>query len=147
MSLSAYPDEVYDAIKAHLIANWSATPIAWPNEPFDRPLDAASNPLPFVAVQITGDLYDQESIGESEQAANRWDEEGRIWLHVFAPTNSGHSTVRGAAKALADVFRGRTLLSGKLEFREAFIGEGEPGDDAGIYWRVSASVNWRHWDA
>lgn len=138
---------VYDAIRGAL-DGWTATPIAWPNEAFSTPVDPTSgNALPWVAVMMTGTLYGQQSIGAAVQADNRWDEEGILWLHVFAQVGSGERAQRDYCKQLADIFRGLTLLSGSLEFRDAAIASGELGDEVGNTWRISVSVEWRRWDA
>lgn len=132
---------VYDAIKAYLKVNWTTTPIRFENETF------VPDGTAFVAEEITGKLYAQESIGAITQAANRWDEEGTLWLHVLVPMGTGGSTARAYAKQLADLFRGLVLLSNSLEFREAFIGRGQPGHEDGAYYRVSVYINWRRMDA
>lgn len=120
---------------------WTTTPIRWENEPLD--------PLPtnFIDVEMTGTLYDQMSLGASTQAANRWDEEGVLWLHVLVPINSGGQAARTYCKSLADLFRGLTLLNNSLEFKEAFIGRGQAGFEDGSYYRISVYINWRRMDA
>lgn len=132
---------VYSAIKAHLEANWTTTPIRFPNEPLD--------PLPeaFVAVEITGTYYGQESIGASRQEDNRWDEEGILWLHALVKVNTGHDTIATYTKTLADIFKGQLLMGDSLEFRDAFIGRGQPGHEDGMYYRVSVYINWRRMEA
>lgn len=138
---------VFDAIKTFLGTGtggsgaWTTTPIRWENEPYS-PTGVA-----FVDVEMTGTAYGQQSIGASLQEDNRWDEEGVLWLHVLVPVNTGGSTVRTYAKTLADLFRGLTLLSDSLEFRDAFIGKGQPGHESGMYYRVSVYINWRRMEA
>lgn len=132
---------VYDAVRAHLEARWSATPISWENEHFPRQSGA------WVAVEMTGTLYGQQSIGAGEQADNRWDEEGQLWLHVFVPVGSGGRDARAHAKALADLFRGEQLAGDSIEFGDAAIGAGEPGDEKGNWWRISTTVDWRRTEA
>jgi len=135
-------DVVYTAIKNYLIGAWSNCPIAWENEDFVRP----EPPGPWILFEITGTMYAQQSIGDSPQSANRWDEEGVMWLHVFVPKGTGSVLARNYAKGLADLFRGAWLIN-SLEFLAAAIGEGAPADDMAVYWRVSVSIEWRHWDA
>lgn len=137
---------VFDAIRTYLDGTggngaWTTNPIRWENEPLD-PLPAS-----FTDVEMTGTAYAQQTIGASRQKDNRWDEEGVLWLHSLVVTNTGGSLVRTNAKALADLFRGTTLLNGSLEFREAFIGRGQPGFEDGMYYRVSTYINWRRMDA
>lgn len=136
---------VFDAIRTFLDGtggngSWTTTPIRWENEPYDPTAE-------FVDVEMTGTAYGQQSIGASTQAANRWDEEGVLWLHVLVPINTGGSLARTHAKALADKFRGLTLLSNSLEFRDAFIGRGQTGFEDGAFYRVSVYINWRRMDA
>lgn len=139
---------VYRAIRDYMTANWnSATAsLAWENEQFSTPT-STGKPTPWVAVEMTGTLYGQQSIGAYPQSQNRWDEEGTLWMHVFVRSNTGSETARTICRSLADLFRGTTLLSGKLEFLDAQIGMGEPGDDEGNYFRISVSVDWRYIDA
>jgi hypothetical protein len=140
---------VYDAIRSVLDpgvgGTWTATPISWPNEtdpPFP-PTDGSS----WVAVELTGTLYGQQSFGESRQADNRWDEEGILWMHVFVQRGNGEREQRDYCKQLADKFRGLTLLSDSLEFGDAAIGMGEPSDAQGAWWRISISIEWRRIEA
>lgn len=137
---------VFSAIRTYLDGTggngaWQTTPIRWENEPL--------YPLPdtFVDVEMTGTSYGQQSIGASHQEDNRWDEEGVLWLHVLVKLNTGGATVRTYAKSLADLFRGRTLLNNSLEFRDSFIGKGQPGHEDGVYYRVSVYINWRRMEA
>ena len=132
-------DVIYGAIKSYVTANWSACPIAWENEDFTRP----EPPGPWILFEITGTYYQQESIGDSPQGANRWDEEGVMFFHVFVAKGTGSTLARQYAKALADLFRGLHLLSDNLEFMTASIGEGAVADDMAVYWRVSVSIEWR----
>lgn len=146
MSFGDLTDPVFEAIKEYLgngvsTGAWQLAPIRYPNDPFEIP-DG-----PWVDFEIAGQLFGQQSIGAETQAANRWDEEGQIYLHVIVPTGSGSTRVRGAAWTLASLFRGKTLLSGQLEFLDASIGLGDPGNEEGNSYRVTVSVDWRHWDA
>ena len=142
MSIETFSDEVYDAIRAHMDANWTHTEIRWPNETYESPQEQ-----PWIAFEIFGTVYGQESLGMQVQADNRWDQEGHIWFHIMVPQGSGSSSIRGAAKAIANLFRGLRLLNDDLEFRDASIGPGSADDDKGNWFRVSLSIQWRHWAA
>ncbi len=135
-------DIVSDAIRAYLTSNWVETPIQYENESFEPP--ALMN---WVALEMTGTLYGQMSLGADVQSENRWDEEGVLWLHVFVKTGSGSSTLRRQCKALADLFRGARLLNDAIEFLDAQIGMGDQGDDDGTTYRISVSIDWRREDA
>lgn len=143
MALSSFSDPVYEAIRAHIEANWTYAPIAWPNEEFD---EAGINE--WVKFEIFGTVYGQESMGADTQADNRWDEEGMICLHVMVRRGRGATHARGAAKSLADLFRGEHLLpEDNLVFMDANIGPGSAGDDEGNWHRTSVNIQWRHWEA
>jgi hypothetical protein len=137
-------DPVTDAIEAYVKNAFDAYPICWEN---DNTFRQPEPPAPWVKFEIAGTLYAQETIGAGDQADNRWDEEGTIWWHVMVPAGTRGSRARGIAKTLANLFRGKTLLSGSLEFLEAQVGTGEPGNETGSYWRVSVSIDWRRMDA
>lgn len=144
MSLDAFSDPVWDAIKAHLTANWTATPVSYPNEWYD-PTEGAG--AAWMRARLSRSLYGQETIGEGEQADNRWDEEGVLFLHLFAGKQIDVSKIGGAAKALADLFRGVTMLSGNLEFLDADIDDGDENKENGNWYVQTISISWRHWDA
>lgn len=137
-------DEVFEAIESYLgdgvsTGAWTACRIYYPNDGFQPPADGS----PFVKFEITGTIYGQQSIGAAVQADNRWDEAGHIWLHVMVQAGSGTGPARGAAKALAVLFRGLRLLNDRLEFLDAGIGMGEPGDGDGNWFRISVDQRWR----
>ncbi len=134
-------DVVYEAIKAYLTSAWTETAIEWENEAFQEPADG------WVAVEISGTSYAQQSIGADEQAENRWDEDGVLWLHVIVPTGTGSVTARRRAKQLADLFRGARLLSDGLEFLDASIGAGDRGVKEDPHWMITVSVDWRREEA
>jgi hypothetical protein len=125
----------YTAIRAHLEANWTTTPLAWDNEEFAPTQDAA-----FVMVQITGDMWDQRSIGAGDRLQNRWEEEGELLLAVIVPTGTGSLLARQHAEALANIYRGLNL--GDIEFRDISIGLGVAADDRGPWWMLPLRINW-----
>lgn len=139
-----FADVVYDAIKAHVVANWNYAPIRWPNEDFEEP--GRDRPV-WVQFEIFGTSYGQQTFGMDEQADNRWDEDGHIWFHVIVPRGYGATTSRGACKSLANLFRGLRLLSDDLVFYDAEIGPGSAGDEEGNSYRTSVSVEWRYWNS
>lgn len=151
-------DAVYDAIKDYLEVAGNVAVLADPttsvvpsfrfeNEDFTTPVDSNSNPIPWIGMALSGVVYGQQSIGASDQADNRWDEAGNVWLSVFVPKGSGGSRARELAKLLADIFRGLTLLSGSLEFLDAFIGRGGPAEEEGNWFELPVIIEWRRMEA
>lgn len=142
MAFDDFADPVLDAVRTLLTASWTVTAIGWPNENFD-PAEYG----PWVLVEVQRSLYGQQSIGESDQSDNRWDEEGVLFIYVNVPQGIGTSKAAGAAKSLVDVFRGKTLLDGSLEFMDASIDSGATGVIEGNWYTVTSTVDWRRMDA
>jgi hypothetical protein len=95
---------------------------------------------PFVMAQVTGDIWDQRSIGAGPRLDNRWEEEGELLLSVIVPTGSGSVLARTHAEALANIFRGLQL--GDIEFRDISIGLGVAAEDRGAWWLLPIRINW-----
>ena len=132
--------EVSQAIRAHLAAGFAALPIAWPNEDFERPVDAATNKvLPFVVVELFSGGDEQSSIGAPGD--NLFRSEGRLAMHVYVPRGAGDDVALQHCKVLRDLFRGQEI--GGIEFRGGQIPPGGDGDDQGLYWRRSVSIDFR----
>lgn len=138
-------DYVYDAVRAYFEQTWTATGLDrlyWENETQPPGSD------PILAIEMHGSYYGQESIGEDVQAANRWDEEGVIWVHCLVPQGTGAQLSRRLARQVAEMFRGALLLSDSLEFRDASIGAGDSLDRMeGNWWGVTVTIDWRRMDA
>ena len=140
MPITGFTDPVYDAIKAFLIANWTHTLFQWPDE---DTADFGEDVV--VKVELFANFYGQQSIGEPLQQNNRWDEDGTLWMFFVAPRGTSFTNVRGAAKAIANLFRGTTLIGGNLEFGDAAVGPAP--DQEGTAYLLSVSVEWRYINA
>lgn len=132
--------QVYDAIRTFLEANYSATPLYFENEQTD------AMPSAWVLIEFVSTTYFQTSIGARTQAENRFDEEGSLFAHVLVPVGSGVRDAFAYAYAIADLFRGLTLLNGNVEFNDVIVGYGESQDE-GNYYRVSVNIGWRMSDS
>ncbi|WP_454629532.1 phage tail terminator-like protein [Bradyrhizobium cenepequi] len=151
-------DPVFDAIREFLgyadpetgelvtgAWDFSLAPLVYENDGDGPPSGEVSN---WVLVVLTSALYGQQSIGAGEdQAGNRWDEDGALWFHVFTPRGTGSREARRIAKGLANMFRGATMLNGRLEFMDADMGAGDPGAENANYYLISVSIDWRVIDA
>ncbi|UPY35499.1 phage tail terminator-like protein [Sediminicoccus sp. KRV36] len=132
--------DAFTKIRDHLTTMWTTTPLSWDNEAFTTPADASGNDLPFVHVQIIGDLFDQASIGAGNRLANRWEEEGDLLLTVIVPEGIGSVLARTYASALAEIYRGLQLAD--IEFRDISIGLGVAAEDRGAWWALPVRINW-----
>lgn len=150
-------DDVFDAIREYLgytddNGNWvpgqwdtSLAPLVYENETEGAP---AGTVAAWVQVTLDTALYGQQTIGGGIDAGgNRWDEDGTLWFHIFTPKGAGSRDARRIGKGLANLFRGHTLLNGDLEFRDADMGAGDPGDENANYYLLSVSIDWRRTDA
>lgn len=127
---------VYDAVRALLEDEFTAAPLRFENEGIEPP-----NPtLPYVMVEMTGDVFTQMSIGAGARTANRWEERGMIFLHINAPAGTGGREARRLAHLLADVFREVETLSPGITFEDVSIGLGETPEREGPWWVLPVSV-------
>jgi hypothetical protein len=127
---------VFQAVRDHLAAAFTACPLVYPNEG-----DGAPNPpAPWIFVEVVGALYDQESIGAGSVIANRWRETGLVVGNVMVPRQTGTVLQREIAMLFLDAFRGASLLGGHLVFERASPGAGAAGDDNGRWWCMTATV-------
>jgi len=134
-------DLVYDAVRGHLLENWVETPLVFDNEDAApdgvRPQDGQA---PWVQVEMTGDLYDQESLGSGSPATDLWRERGLIFMTVMVRSGTGSRLARRYAKQLCDLFKGADLAGGTLQFVEASIGLGEKTTPDGNWFGLPAEV-------
>lgn len=146
-------DPVFDAIQTFLgtqsasTGAWDFTvaPLVYENEGDGPPTGDVSN---WVQVTLESDLYGQQSIGGGQgQGGNRWDEEGSLWFHIFVPRGTQSREARRIAKGLANLFRGRLLLNDSLEFLDAHMAAGDPGEENANYYLMSVNIDWRYSDA
>jgi hypothetical protein len=149
-------DDVYDAIVEYVGDGTPEKPGVWDHALAPIVLENQGDGAPagdvaaWVEMVVDTSLYAQESIGggaDDEAGGNRWDEDGTLWFHVFIARGIGSREARRIAKGLANMFRGKTLLEGELEFGDADMGAGDPGQENGNYYLVSVSITWRRTEA
>lgn len=128
------------AVRALLDDDWTACAVAYENESFTVP-ETTEGPQPWMMIEMTGRLFEQVSIGAGTRDANRWREDGMLWLHVYAPVNTGSATARTLIHSAVDLFRGTDL--GTATFIGAAIGVGEAAEANGTWWRISASIEFQ----
>ena len=61
-------------------------------------------------------------------------------MHVMVPQGTGSGIARGYAGDLLELFRGQEIDG--VRFRDASIGEGDPGRDFPNYWAMTAMIDW-----
>lgn len=116
------------AILAARMAEWTTTPICWPNT---APLTAFNAPWVRFAVLSAGDVYEPLSAGAPVAEA------GRVVVQVFVPSGSGDGTASMLADSIGDLFRNYT--SNKLQcgaIKRQTIG------DADGWYQLNISAPW-----
>lgn len=127
-------DAVFSAVRDLITAQWSTTEVVWPNE--GGVSDAS---LPWIYVDVSGNLLDPMELG-----GGAWIERGLVFCSVFVPVGTGTLEQRAIAKAMSDLFR--NARDGPVVFRSHNLGQGEPGDDDGMYWRLTLTVEYSYED-
>ena len=123
------------AIRARMTANWTATPIAHPNEPFALP----DPPAAYVFFEVVG--TDGDAVAFGSPGANRWQNTGQIWAHVFVPSYSGDELATTHAAAIGAIFRGVTFSD--VTCFAPVIDGGAKADQDGNWYRVSVRVDFK----
>jgi hypothetical protein len=133
-------DIVFAAVHDFLAVQWTATPIAFENEPFVPPVTGGI-PLPFIIVEVEGTQYDQLSIGSGASATDLWRESGAVIAHVMVRAGTGSLIARQLAMALATLLKG-LVLPPSIRFQDLSIGAGQAGSEDGNYWCMTLRAEW-----
>jgi hypothetical protein len=126
----------FTAVRNMMTAQWTGAPLVWPNEG----LDVADSSSPWIYMDMSGDEMAALELGASAVYAER----GIIWGHIQAPIGTGTLQIRTIAKQLSDLFRAAKITG--MTFGRQSLGAGEPGDDDGLYWRQSFTVDYVYQD-
>jgi len=100
-------EDIREAFNGFLNANWTKTPIAWPNRDFDIETDSNSKGEFIRAFTRLGNAYIGE-IGERTTGAVGH-RSGIFMVSVYVLKNTGTKVALGYAKDLEDLFRREDL--------------------------------------
>lgn len=120
----------FDDARALLTAANLGYPIQWPNEPWTQPATM------WISFGMTGD-----SLMPIEMNGGAWQEDGRLFCHIYTPANQGSRLARQLAKTITNVFR--NLGARPVVYHNASTGEGLADDVAGSWWALSVMVEYR----
>lgn len=137
MTVAGLP-EAERAIEQRLRANWTLTPIAVQNVPFDPHEPGGSWPPdgPWVYLEVLWVGGDYVGMGDPGNNLHRTP--GGVVVHVFVPSGTGDGQAVRWCKQIAEIFRGQRH-DGML-FRGSQMGGGEAADDKGLWWRRSITI-------
>jgi hypothetical protein len=124
--------EVFTAVRDLITDDFSLCPVVFPNE--QTPTDSS---LPWVYVDVSGSLLRRIELG-----IGAYEERGLVWLNIFVPVGTGTLEARTIGKALGRLF----LLArdSPVTFGDQSAAQGEPGDDDGMYWRQTMTINYQY---
>ena len=134
------------AVRAKLEAAWTECVVTYPNGGAFRPDDPANRDSydptsapeqPWAYLEVLGAGSDGTAIGSEGKRAAR--DDGLIFAHLFVPAGTGDDEARRLARALGDIFR-VTRFGGLVTGAPNPLGDGEQGDDDGLFWRRSVSI-------
>ncbi|MBP2233085.1 hypothetical protein J2847_006420 [Azospirillum agricola] len=138
----------FELLRSFVDATWpdaapAPCPLNWDNEAFalPQPFDAQDQPQCWGRVLVNGDLWEQQSIGAGDPAAERWGETGSLLLTVFAPVNAGSQPVRAQLTAFAEMCRGQDL-GGQLELQDVHFDPIGTKDESGAWWGMTITIDW-----
>jgi hypothetical protein len=132
--------DVRQAVKAFLAAQWTTTPVSYENDGYQQSEDSDGALIPYVAMELVGGLFSQQSIGAGDARSNYWSAAGQLWLHVIVAAGSGSDNATALADALAELFRGIELDPG-IRFEDMNIAA-SGGQSDGSAWTLSLSIEW-----
>ena len=104
------------AIRTLFNAGWAgATPVAYPNEPFTPPEDAA-----YAVLSINADDAFQHEIGGPNLTFRH---PGLIFIMIFSPPDEGNNAALVLADTAATIFRRKssTIVDGRILYRAPSI--------------------------
>ena len=122
----------FTAVRTLVETTWSGAPVVWPNEG----LEVADSSSPWIYMDMSGHEMGAMELGPTAAYAER----GTLWAHIQAPVGTGTLEIRTIAKQLSDLFRTASIPG--MTFGRQNLGAGEPGDDDGLYWRQSFTVDY-----
>lgn len=129
-------DIVFTAIQDYLVANFTAAPLVFENDPPFLP----EPPSLWVWVEVYDIMFDQVSMGSGSPLTELWREEGSVICHVMAPTGTGTSAARTMATNIARLFVGLQLQPG-IRFQRISLASDTDSWD-GNYWGFSCRAEW-----
>jgi hypothetical protein len=130
--------EVLQDIETHFSANWSSTPIAWPNVPFNSPKDNDGKPLPWVRCTVLPDETNNREVGSSGVGIRR----GVVKIQVFTGPNIGSRSGAALAGDVEALFHLKDV--GEVRFKSAYTNDNGL-NAAGTLYQHTVTAPWWAW--
>ncbi|MBS7699171.1 MULTISPECIES: phage tail terminator-like protein [unclassified Chelatococcus] len=136
------------AIFARLQAQWTATPLAFPNGARPAELDPDTGLLrPWVYAEVIG--AGSTIVGAGVPRDHVYVYDGLIKLHVFTPSGTDAAVGFQHAVALGEIFRTQEFYnetSGHcVRSWSPRVDDGGDGDSDGLWFRVTTTIPFEYW--
>jgi hypothetical protein len=133
------------AVMARFAAEWTETPVRWPNGGAFVPGDpdavdyapSADTGAPWLYAEILGAGSSGTVIGSPGKRSAR--DDAVLFVHVFTPVGTGDAEALRLARAAAELFR-LARFGGLVAGIPDPLGSGERADADGVWWRRSVSI-------
>lgn len=126
--------EAFTAVRDLIEASFTDAPVVFPNEG-----TATDSGAPWVYVDVTGVLTRRIELGIGVT-----EELGTVWCHVYVPIGTGTLVARTVVRTLSRMFM--AARDSPLTYGDQSTAQGEPGDDNGLLWRQTLTVNYQFQD-
>jgi hypothetical protein len=114
MSFKATTSQTLSDFRAKLDASaFSATPVAYPNVPFEQPADT-----PWMRINVVPGASRQRSIGG---ITNSWRQDGGVTVQIRVPEGKGTGDLYDLVDAVAGFFRGQQTEN--VRYRQVIVNE------------------------
>lgn len=136
------------AIFARLQAQWTDTPIAFPNGEEPATVDPGTGlPRPWIYAEVIG--AGSAIVGAGVPGDHVYVYDGVIKLHVFSPKGTGTDQAFQNATTLGEIFRTREFYNETpghcVRSWSPRVDNGGDGDSDGIWFRVTTSIPFEYW--
>jgi hypothetical protein len=122
--------EAFSVVRALIEGTFDRCPVVWPNEGSE-----ADSSMPWVYIDVTGTLTRRIELG-----IGATEEIGTVWCHVYVPVGTGTTEGRTIVSALSRLFH--AARDSPVRFGDQSAAQGQPGDDDGMYWRQTLTVEY-----
>jgi hypothetical protein len=125
---------VFTAVRDLIEGSFTDAPVIWPNEG-----SLSDGSAPWVYIDVSGVLTRRIELGIAAS-----EETGIIWCHVFVPIGTGTLAAREIIRTLSRLFM--AARDSPLTYGDQATSQGDPGDDDGVYWRQTLTVDYQFQD-
>lgn len=127
--------DIAAAIRTRMGATVNGCSVAWPNEKFSPTVQQ-----PWIYAEVRGNGTSGTGVGSA--GLRQVTTDGLIEAHVYVPAGKGTDAAYQTADAVGALFQLAAFpaSTAAIATGAASVGDAEPGDDKGLWWRVSVVI-------